>query len=685
MAGEIKVNILTGFQDKGVKDAIDKLRSLGQGFKNIAKQLVGAYVGFQGFQKGVEFIKSSLDASRDLQRNLEGLKTIFGDNTAEMLKFSQAGVQMGMSTAEAAKATTFIGSVMKQSGFAMEDNIFFTQKLVSLGADLAATYGYDVQEALTGMTALFRGEYDPIEKFGVAIKQVQVNTLLAEKGLSGLTGTAKLNAQQLARMTLLFQATSDVQGAFQRQTNTLAVSQQQLAATFTNLKASLGNSLIGPVTSLVKLMTSLTAAIGPSLTNLFIAIGDLFGLLGDNANSAAGQIAGLIDQMTGLVTSVAPIFQFLITLMSKFGSSIIMAVIAFKVLRSTITGIGTIFMAFGQIVDAIRVKQLAATVATNADTVAKGANAVATRTLGAAMMATPWGAIAMAVGLVGGALFAMSSSSEPIGGITRSLQELKDELYFEETNLENNIVPGGAGGFDAARRRIKNLQQQIDLLNLSAGRANDALEVMAVGRSGRDKLTTSKTKETDEKSPEAMLDALNKNMAKSVEASKKAAKAMADPFKKMVKTIQDDMKKVSDSIISAFDITNMGTSGGSISRNIDKFMVKLREFSGYIATLREKGLTGGLLQQLAMAGPESGLAAAKAFAGDQNLINQANAAYGELGTTATAIAGNVVQAKAAPIYNINVNAGVGDKKTIGMAVVEAIKSFERDNGKGWRS
>jgi hypothetical protein len=56
-----------------------------------------------------------------------------------------------------------------------------------------------------------------------------------------------------------------------------------------------------------------------------------------------------------------------------------------------------------------------------------------------------------------------------------------------------------------------------------------------------------------------------------------------------------------------------------------------------------------------------------------------------LGTTATAIAGNVVQAKAAPVYNINVNAGVGDKKTIGMAVVEAIKSFERDNGKGWRS
>jgi hypothetical protein len=66
------------------------------------------------------------------------------------------------------------------------------------------------------------------------------------------------------------------------------------------------------------------------------------------------------------------------------------------------------------------------------------------------------------------------------------------------------------------------------------------------------------------------------------------------------------------------------------------------------------------------------------------LVGQANAAYGELGMTASAIAGNVVQAKAAPVYNISVNAGVGDKKTIGLAVVEAIKTYERTNGKGWR-
>ncbi len=400
MAGEIKVNVLTGFQDKGVRDAMAALRGLGAGFRNMAKQLVGAYVGFQGFQKGVEFIKGSINASRDLQRNLEGLKTIFGDNVGEMQKFSEAGVQMGMSTAEAAKATTFIGSVLKQSGFAMEDNIFFTQKLVSLGADLAATYGYDVQEALTGMTALFRGEYDPIEKFGVAIKQAQVNTLLAEKGLSKLTGTAKLNAQQLARMLLLFQATSDAQGAFSRQSNTLAVAQQKLAATATNMQAALGQNLIGPVTNLVALLQALTITIGPNLQKLFIVIGELFGSAGSNATDMALQIGRLIDQITGLITALQPLIDMLIWIASNAGGAILVMVITFKVLYGVLKNIIIGVTALKGMLIALRIQQLAT--AASAGVLAAAQTAVGTSAVAssAAMAATPWGAIALGVSLV---------------------------------------------------------------------------------------------------------------------------------------------------------------------------------------------------------------------------------------------------------------------------------------------
>lgn len=673
MAGEIKVNILTGFQDKGVKDAIDKLKGLGAGFKNMAKQLVGAYLGFQGFQKGVQFIRNSIDASRDLQRNIAGLQTVFGPATKEMLLFAKAGVSMGMSTAEAAKGSTLMGTMLKAAGFSLKDNTKLTQKLVKLSADLAATFGYDVSEALVGMTAMFRGEYDPIEKFGVAIKQAQVNAEMARLGLNKLTGQEKLHAQQLIKIKLLMAATADVQGAFIRQSDTLAVAQQKLAATTTNMQAALGQNLIEPVTQLVVLLQSLTVSVGPSLTALFISMGEMFGLLGNNATGAASQISALIDQITGLVDFAAPILQFLVGVMSSLGSSIIVGVIAFKVMRSVVNGVGTAMTAVATIIDFVRIKMAAATAATNADTVAKEANIVATRTLSAAMMATPWGALAVGIGLIAGGLLAMNAATEPVNRVTGSFEELQTELMLAESEFDQMNGNFNDVNYYPLQKKIAQIKTELDLLNLSAGRASDALDIYK-NTNGID----NKTKKEKKKEPPVVLDAA------ALAKIKAAAIAAAKPFKDMVKSIEDNLRQVHDSIMATFDITNMGTNGGSISRNIEKFMIKLREFAGYIKTLQGMKLNGNLLQQLSMAGPEAGLAAAKAFASDPGLVAQANAAYGELGMTSNAIAGSVMAAKAAPVYNITVSAGVGDKKTIGQAVVEAIKSFEKSNGSGWR-
>lgn len=694
MAGEIKVNLLSGFEDKGVKDAMDALKRLGAGFKNITKQLLGAYVGFQGLQKGVAFIKDSIDASRDLQRNLAGLETIFGDSTSKMVAFSEASVALGMSTAEAAKATTFIGSVMKQSGFAMDENIVFTQKLVSLGADLAATYGYDVQEALTGMTALFRGEYDPIEKFGVAIKQAQVKAVLAAEGIANLTGQELLHATQLVRMKLLLEATADAQGAVTRQGNTLAVSQARLAAGFKNMQASLGNTLIGPVTALVQLLAKLTEVIGPPLQDMFAVIGTAFSSAGGNAANFANNIAGIIRQLTVLLQIALPIFNGLLTLLSSTLSPLVAMVITFKTLKSVVTGVSVVVGAYNAVMTLLAARTAAAAVAQGAvagATAAAGAAAAAatppTVALGVATMLTPWGAIAIAIGLVAAAIVGIAvvaANAKPaVGELGRTAGVVGTNMAnidgtMAATSAGVGVLTGNMSNLGTAIAGVAKAQTTLNGVMPDYGNARAALRA--------DDKKSAKNKSTPELDTiNALLAGIKGGTGALGTAAGKAAKAMADPFKTMVKSIQDDMKKVQDSIVGAFDITNMGTKGSSISRNIDKFMKKLREFSGYIKTLREKGLSGDLLQQLAMAGPEKGLAAAKAFAGDQNLINQANAAYGELGTTATAIAGNVVQAKAAPVYNINVNAGVGDKKTIGMAVVEAIKSFERTNGKGWRS
>jgi len=165
----------------------------------------------------------------------------------------------------------------------------------------------------------------------------------------------------------------------------------------------------------------------------------------------------------------------------------------------------------------------------------------------------------------------------------------------------------------------------------------------------------------------------------------RAAKSMVNPFKEAVKKIKDELTSLHDSLMGAFDITSMGKSGSTISRNMSKLMAKMREFTSLIKQLRQKGLNADLLTQIVKAGPVAGLDAAKALAGSDSLLQQANSSYSEFGMLSGQVASEAIQAKYANQYNITVEGGVGSGATIGKAVVAAIQAFERQSGANWRT
>lgn len=259
MAGKINVNLTTAIQ--GIANTQRQLSQLSRGIATVGKTAGLAAIGFAAFTAGVkatDFAISAVEGAKNLERNLLGLKSVFDEVTPQMVAFSKAAEEVGLSQSEAAKATTFIGSVLKQSGFSIQETADLTERLVRLGTDLSLTYGYDVQEALMGMTALFRGEYDPIEKFGVAMKQSEVNSELAAKKLDHLTGAARRFEEQQIRVQLLLERSADAQGAMTRGAGTLAVEQLKLQATFSNLRDTVAVGLL-PV------LAELTSAFRDSL------------------------------------------------------------------------------------------------------------------------------------------------------------------------------------------------------------------------------------------------------------------------------------------------------------------------------------------------------------------------------------------------------------------------------------
>lgn len=305
--------ILSTFNAAGIKAAQGQLSGLGKSLKGLVGPAAAATLGVQALQGAVRFAGEAISEARDLERNMAALGTVFGNLEPRMKAFVDNAYQMGLSQVDAARTSTFLGSVLKQAGLPMDQVAQKTEELTILAQDLATTYGYDTSEALTAMTALFRGEYDPIEKFGVALKQNEVNALVAAKGLGHLTGQEMLNAQQTVRMEQLFLRSADAAGAFARQSGTLFVEQKKLTAVFDNMQAAVGSQLTPALAGLMQELTPIVEDLTPVLSQTFASVGTVIdtispivGALGDIFVDLFDVLTLVTDAISGLAENAAP-------------------------------------------------------------------------------------------------------------------------------------------------------------------------------------------------------------------------------------------------------------------------------------------------------------------------------------------------------------------------------------------
>lgn len=204
----------------------------------------------------------SVKAASELEQAMGGMGAVFKQNAGQMEKWATgAASSVGLAKSEYAELATVLGAQMKNMGVSADQLGSQTNKLIGLGADLAAQFGGSSADAVSALSSLLRGERDPIERYGVSINEAAVKAKMAEMGLSGLTGEAEKNAKLQATLALLYDQTADAQGAFARESTTLAGAQQRLTAGTENLFATLGTSLLPAV-------TAVTAAIGQMVNKM---------------------------------------------------------------------------------------------------------------------------------------------------------------------------------------------------------------------------------------------------------------------------------------------------------------------------------------------------------------------------------------------------------------------------------
>lgn len=238
--------------EKETHDTFDRVgrgaaTRFGEGFRSSFAGNLLANVA-QNVLSGVkDFFAGIISESSGVEQAVGGVGAIFQE-TSGQIEAAAAGADktLGLSRRSYDELASVLGAQLKNKG--IKDFADQTQSLIGLGADLAAQFGGDTKTAVEAISSLMRGEADPIEKYGVSISETAVSARLAADGLSGLEGAELEQAKAQTRLKLLFEQTSDAQGAFARESDTLAGKQQRLGASWDNLKAALGDRLM-PVAS----------------------------------------------------------------------------------------------------------------------------------------------------------------------------------------------------------------------------------------------------------------------------------------------------------------------------------------------------------------------------------------------------------------------------------------------------
>lgn len=177
------------------------------------------------------------------------------------------------------------------------------------------------------------------------------------------------------------------------------------------------------------------------------------------------------------------------------------------------------------------------------------------------------------------------------------------------------------------------------------------------------------------------------------EAARAEAEALAERqriYQSFVDSVTGLFATLKSSITGAFNLPELGGSTNSIIRNMKKLIDATRSFSRNITQLSAMGLNPELLQQVITAGPMAGARLASALvSGGAAAISQIGQGFAEFQGLSSEIAMSGVQSRFGTqqqqsVYNINVNGGVGSGATIGQAIVEAIKAYERTSGAVWQ-
>jgi hypothetical protein len=734
----IRIPILTSFDPKGLRQANASFAKLQTSVSSLGRNFAiagGAIVA------GTAILGKAVQSASNFEAEFEGVNQVFGDAAKSVQRFAeQAAQSAGLSSTEALQASKTFGLFATGAGLGVQEAAKFSTTMVQLAGDLGSFNDVPTAEALAAIQSGLMGQAEPLRKFGVFLDDATLKNALFEATGEKVEGTLSTQQKMMAAYNAILGQTTLQQGDFVKYQDTLGNQLKTISTEFDNLTKDIGLMLIPAITEALPQIKEMARQLGSQLKSaiesvdwkaLTKTIVDLATFFTQNAGTIIQVVTAmfalntafkLFTVVSGLATVAADLYKWA---MAKVAAGMTATTIAAGLLRTAM-----LLLPWG-----IAAAGLALVVAgmTEADSSYRTTTPVVT-SFGEEMLKTGHDAewAAGKYGLAKDAVkdFSAAVSSMPtIGKI--SIPDVGGGRGLDLSGIPKTVVDPNA---DAAAA----LAAALAAANGATGKTGGS-QTMSLGETLKREATVVKKQAAligagvseglaarltsgakPVKRANTALKAIaknNGNLTKNLRKMEKNLKVVADAAVEAVTTAEEPIKDTSvedalaakerayasfadavkntfgsikDSILGAFDLTELGGSTNSITRNMDKMLVKLRSFATNVAKLSGLGLNSALLQQVISAGPMAGAKLAESLVmGGAEGLAAINAGYSEFGSLAGQIAttgtNSLFNREAQQtVYNINVDGGVGSGSTIGKAIVDAIKAYERTSGAVWQ-
>lgn len=318
--------------DDGLSKAGKKADDFGQKWKDVGSKLstVGrnmtAFVTVPIIGMGA----AAVNAASDLNETKNKIDVIFGDMSKEITKWSEtSATALGQSQTQALDAASNFAIFGKAANLAGDDLVKFSEQNVTLASDLASFFNTNPEEAITAIGAAYRGESEPIRKYGVLINEAAVKTKALEMGLISEGEALSQQNRILAVNALIMDQTTAAQGDFARTSDGLANSTRIMQAQLKDAAAALGQQLlpfalkaVQVLSGFLSMLQKLPAPVQKIIVGVLLfvaALGPLLMIAGSIA-SAIGSIITILPALSGAFAAIGAVITG--TLLPAIGSVI---------------------------------------------------------------------------------------------------------------------------------------------------------------------------------------------------------------------------------------------------------------------------------------------------------------------------------------------------------------------------